>query len=371
MARGRREGVLIAGGGAAGCFAALALARLRPDLPLLIVEEQDRFGGDAAHWLLDAELSDEERLLAEPLIENRWPGFYVAFPDMNRNLKAPLAGFGPEALHRAMTSTLQPGQYRLGTRIVAVREDALELEGGETIKAVGAIDARGPANLSMLELLYETRVERVIRPGAPHRLDRPLLVDATVEQNGGFSFIQAFPLDESQMRIAHVLVSERAQPEEAANARLDAYLALRGWNGAQVESRRALSRPLPIGGDFDAFWRLGGARVAKLGLRGGFVQPGTGRTAPDAIRNALLLAQQRDYAGAALHDSFEAHAKATWRRREFVRGVGTVLANAEPGQRHQLAERLFRLDPGPLLRFLSETLGLIDRRRVQQALRAG
>ena len=46
MARGRRDGILIAGGGLAGSLAALAMARHRPEVPLLIVEERETFGGD-------------------------------------------------------------------------------------------------------------------------------------------------------------------------------------------------------------------------------------------------------------------------------------------------------------------------------------
>ena len=45
MARGRRDGIVIAGGGLAGALAALAMARHRPDVPLLIVEEGETFGG--------------------------------------------------------------------------------------------------------------------------------------------------------------------------------------------------------------------------------------------------------------------------------------------------------------------------------------
>ena len=74
-----------------------------------------------------------------------------------------------------------------------------------------------------------------------------------------------------------------------------------------------------MGGDFAAFWRLGGARAAKLGLRGGFVHPLTGRTIGDAAAMALLLAQQRDFSGGALHDLFEAEAKQVWKQREFLR----------------------------------------------------
>jgi lycopene beta-cyclase len=361
--------VLIAGGGVAGCLAALALARLRPDVPLLIVEARDRFGGEGYHHLFQSELDEAERALAAILVERGWPGFYVAFPGLSRKLKASIGGFGPEALHRAMVATLRPDQYRLATRIVAVRPDALELEGGETIKAEGAIDARGAANLSMLDLLFETRVERLVRLKAPHGLDRPLLADANVEQNIGFSFVQAFPIGEDRLRIAKVLVSERQQADEAAAARLDHYLLMRGWNVASSEPCPATPRPMPSGGDLSAFWRIGGARVARVGLRGGFVQPATGRTAPDALRTALLLAAQKTFDGEALHDAFEVEARQQWRRREPQRGFVAALAAAAPDRRRALVEAIYRLEPATILKFHGERLGLLDRRRVQQALR--
>ena len=371
MARGRRQGVLIAGGGVAGCLAALALARHRPEVPLLIVEERERFGGDCFHYLFLDEVDRKAQPLLAAVPGHRWRGFYLAFPGLARNLKGEIGGFEPDALHRTMVETLRPDQYRLGTRIVAVREDALVLDGGETIKAEGALDARGAANLSMLELLYETRVERQIRTVAPHRLDRPLLVDATIEQNLGFSFIQAFPLGEDRLRIAKLLVSERAQPDEAADARLDHYLVLRGWRTAEVEERCGLARPLPIGGDFGAFWRIGGARVAKLGLRGGFFHPATGRTLADAAHTACLLAEQKDFSGSALHDLFEEEAKQLWKKRELQRSINAAIAATPPEARRMAAERLYQLDAGTILRFRSDRLGLLDRHRVQKALRPG
>ncbi|HWT13457.1 MAG TPA: lycopene beta-cyclase CrtY [Allosphingosinicella sp.] len=369
MARGRRQGVLIAGGGLAGCLAALALARLRPDVPLLVVEERERFGGERFRFLFRTELDGEARALVAPLVEQAWPGFYVAFPGMTRNLKGELGGFSPPALHRAMMAALKPEQYRLGVKAVAVREDGIVLDGGETIKAQGAIDARGAANLSMLDLLYETRVERVIRLKGPHGLDRPVLVDATLDQGAGFSFVQTFPLGTHRLRIAKALVSERAQPDEAAEARLDHYLTLRGWRTEEVETRTAQSRPLPMGGDFAAFWRLGGARVAKLGLRGGFLQPASGRSVADAARAALLLAEQRDFSGGALHDLFEEQAKQLWKKRDYQRSLVAALAAAKPGERRGLMARLYRLEPGLVTRLHADQAGMIERLRIQRALR--
>jgi lycopene beta-cyclase len=366
MARGRRDGIVIAGGGLAGCFAALALARHRPDVPLLIVEESERFGGDGYRHFADAELGGEGAALLGAQALDRWPGFYVAFPGFSRKLKAGWSGFAAADLHRAMVETLAPKQYRLGTKVVAVREDALVLDGGEEVRAEGAIDARGAANLSTLDLLYEARLERDYQLKAPHRVDRPVLVDATVDQAGGLRFMQCLPLSEDRLLVADVCVSERAQADSEAGARLDAYLAARGWAKQRIEASREEARPLPAGGDFAAFWRLGGARVAKLGLRGGFVNPVTGRTIGDAAETAALLCRQPDFSGAALHDAVEAEAKLLWKKREIQRVIVAALAE----DRRALLERLYQLEPGLIVRLHADQLGLLDRMRVQKALRA-
>lgn len=369
MARGRRDGIVIAGGGLAGSLAALAMARHRPDVPLLIVEEGETFGGTGVRTFSEAELGEDGAALIGPDAIARWPGFYVAFPGFSRNLKIDYGGFGAVDIHRAVVEALAPRQYRLGVKVVAVREDALVLESGEEIKAQGAIDARGAANLSTLDLLYETRLEREYRFKAPHRVDRPVLIDATAGHGAGLAFMQCVPLAEDRLIVADVAISERAQPDAEAGARLDAYVAARGWKTKACEGEHVWVRPLPAGGDFAAFWRQSGARAAKLGLRGGFVHPVTGRSLGDAVRTAMLLAGQRDLSGAALHDAFEAEAKQAWKKREPLRAVTAAIARAKPEDRLALLARLYRLDPGTIARLQADRLGLMDRMRLQKALR--
>jgi lycopene beta-cyclase len=369
MARGRRDGLLIAGGGIAGCLAALAIARFRPEIDLLIVEESEQFGGDGHHLFFDDEIVPEARPLLEPLIEHQWPGYYVAFPGFSRKLKAGCSAFGPDAVHRQMLASLKPGQYRLGTKVVAVREDALVLDGGETVKAEGAIDARGAANQSLLELLYETRVERAYRTARPHGVDRPVLVDATVDGAAGLRFVQVMPLDPDRLLLAEASISDRVQPDPQAADRLDDYVALRGWKGATGEAVHSATRPLPFGGDFDAFWRIGGARVARLGLRGGLLHPLTGRTVADAAGAAMLLTRQPGFDGPQLHDVVEDEAKRLWRQREALRALVGGIASAAPEARLGLLQRMFRLDPALLARVIAGRLSLLDRGRVQRAMR--
>jgi lycopene beta-cyclase len=369
MARGRRDGIVIAGGGLAGSLAALAMARYRPEVPLLIVEETNKFGSTRLRSFADGELDGEAAGLIEPLIGHRWPGFYVAFPGFSRKLKGAESAITSDSIHEAMIATLDPKQFRLGTKVVAVREDALVLDGGETIKAEGAIDARGAANLSMLHLLYEARLERDYRFRAPHRVDRPVLIDATVDQGGGFRFVQCVPLAEDRLLVTDACISERAQPDAEAAARLDRYIAARGWQRRKLNGEWSGALPLPTGGDFAAFWRLGGARVAKLGLRGGFLQPATGNTLADAARTALLLTRQENFSGGALHDLFEDEARMLWKKRVFQRGIIGAIASAIPEERRRVVENLYQLDPGLIGRLRADRLGMIDRLRVQRALR--
>jgi lycopene beta-cyclase len=285
MARGRRDGLLIAGGGLAGCLAALALARHRPDVPLLIVEEDTKFGGDGLWWALADELGEEERALIEPLVEYRWPGYYLAFPGANRKIRSDILAFSAAQLQIAVATALKTDQYRLGTRAVAVREDALVLDGGETIKADGAIDARGATNLSVLRFLYRTALVRDLSFKTPHRLDRPVLIDAAVDGGGAFRYAECLPIDETRMMIAGTTIGEAPHIDASAMREwIDDYVAARGWVPKRGGKGWEAIHPMPVEGDFGAFWRIGGARVAKIGMRGGFMHHATGLTPGDGAR---------------------------------------------------------------------------------------
>ena len=365
MAKGKRDGLLIAGGGLAGSLAAVAIARLRPDVPLLLVEEGDSFGGTDRLWcFLEEEIDEDGWELLQPIVAARWAGYYTAFPGQSRKIKTPVAAIRSADIDRLVRETLRPDQYRLGTKAVAVRDNELVLLGGEKIKADGAIDARGAANLSMLELGWRKSVAREYLFAEPHQVDRPVLADATVEQQDGFRFVQCIPFSERRMRIEDCYYSDAPEPDRGKSGeRLEGYLAKRRWRPAEMEREETSSAPVPIGGDFGAFWRVGGARVAKLGLRGGFFHPLSGSTLPDATRTAILLTKQRDVAGPALHDAFEAEATALWRRREFYRNFNAALFKGG-ADRRRLFEELYGLEPALIARFQAEQTGMLDRMRL-------
>src|SRR5689334_3990511 len=100
MAPGRKQGLLIAGGSLAGSLAAFVMAKLRPEVPFILVGEEASLGGSATSTFFHDELTKGELALIEPLISHSWPGYYVAFPGNSRKFKAPCSAIRPADLDK-------------------------------------------------------------------------------------------------------------------------------------------------------------------------------------------------------------------------------------------------------------------------------
>src|SRR4051812_13302821 len=105
---GRNHGLLIAGGGVSGSLAALAMARLRPEVPLLLVGEDSHFGGERTLILFDDDLDEPGRDLVAPLIAESWEGFYVAFPGGSRKIKLLCHAIPAGRIDAAIREALKP-----------------------------------------------------------------------------------------------------------------------------------------------------------------------------------------------------------------------------------------------------------------------
>jgi lycopene beta-cyclase len=366
MANGKRDGLLIAGGGLAGCLAALAMVKIRPEVPILLIEEEKNFGGSHSWTFFQRDIPGDDRWMIDPLVSHSWPAYYVAFPRHSRKLKAPFHCIRPEQVDRVMRETLRPEQYRLGAKIVSVRENSIVLQGGETIRMEGTIDAREPTGVSTIGTGWQKYFGREYIFAEPHRVDSPVLMDATVSQSDGLHFFQCLPFDETRMLVGEYSYSENSEIDpRAIGKRIDAYIARRGWVAKKkVREERSLT-PVPMGTDCDEFLGDGGSWAAKIGTRGGFLHPTTGYSLPDAIQAALLLTDQPDFAGEELRDELQGHASVLWRKREFGRTLNQMLIRtAEPSERYKLFENFYKLDPALIGRFHSGQFGLFDRRRI-------
>lgn len=341
-----REPLVIAGGGLAGCLTALALAKLRPEVPFLLVEQGDRFGGDHVWSFFDADVAADDRWLVEPFIAKSWDGYDIRFPERARTLPTRYNSTRSDLLDAAVRERLRPDQYRLGE--AAGRID---------------IDARGAANLEALDLGWQKFVGREYRLAEPHGLTRPIVMDACVDQADGYRFVYCLPFAEDRLLIEDTYYStDPALDRAGIGARIEAYAEARGWRPAALEHEETGVLPVAMGGDFDAFWPEGD-RTARIGLRGGFFHPTTGYSLPDAVRIALLIARQTDFA--ALPQLLRAEAGRLWKARGFYRLLDKMLFRAaEPAERYKVLQHFYRLPPDVVERFYAAKSTFADKARI-------
>ncbi|MDB5684201.1 MAG: lycopene cyclase [Sphingomonas bacterium] len=366
MADTIRCDVAIAGGGLAGGMIALALAARRPELDVAIVEEGASLGGNHIWSFFRTDLTAEERELVAPLIGHRWEGYHVLFPKRRRLLPDSYHSILSERLDECVRAALPPGRVLTQRRILAVGPAALVLEDGTRIEAPGVIDARGAADLSLLDLGWQKFVGHVVRTTVPHRLDRPVVMDATVEQIDGYRFVYLLPLSADRLLIEDTYYSDSPVLDRAAVAlRIAAYATHRGWTIAAVEREESGVLPVTMGGDFQTYWQSGGNRVAKAGVRAGLFHPTTGYSLPDAVRTALFVAGLPTLTAPALHDALLAHARNAWESRGFYRLLDRMLFRAAaPLERIRVFERFYGLAPDLIARFYAGRSTMLDRLRI-------
>jgi lycopene beta-cyclase len=358
-----RERVVIAGGGLAGCLAALALATRRPEVPLLLVEQGESFGGEHIWSFFDADIAAIDRWLVEPMIAQSWAGYDVRFPARERTLPTGYASLRSGLLDRRVREVLRPDQYRLGAPIAALEPGAVVLADGKRIEAAAVIDARGPSRLDALDLGWQKFVGREYRLAAPHGLDRPVVMDARVDQADGYRFVYCLPFGADRLLIEDTYYSTLPDLDrEATGSRIEAYAVAQGWRIAELEREETGILPVAMDGDFEAFWPRSDP-VGRLGLRGGFFHPVTGYSLPDAVRTAMLLTRVADFT--VLARILRDEAARLWQKRGFYRLLSRMLFRAAaPAERYRVLEHFYRLDAGLIARFYAGRSTFGDRLRI-------
>ena len=358
--------LIIAGGGLAGCLAALALAERRPDLDFLIVEEGERFGGNHVWSFFDADVAGGDHWLIEFLVGRRWPEHEVRFPNRSRTL-----GFGYNSVRSAdldsrMRSTLARKRYRLGSRIVELGPNHVTLGTGERLTAAAVIDARGASPNPRLDLAWQKFVGLTCRFEVGHGIARPIIMDACVEQDEGYRFVYSLPFSATEMLVEDTYYSTSPVLDvPLVRCRVGSHLRRRGLEPAEILAQETGVLPILLGGGIEDLWSASEPPVARLGLRGGFFHPTTGYSLPDAVRNAVLLSEQSEMASGALHEVFRRRAAALWQQRRFYQRLNRMLFRAaEPKRRYRVLEHFYRL-PEPLIaRFFAGRLTALDKLRI-------
>jgi lycopene beta-cyclase len=366
MERARQCDLAIVGGGLAGGLIALAVHRVRPDARVLLIEGGEALGGNHVWSFFEDDVAPADQPLVEPLIAHRWAGYDVAFPTRRRTLATAYHSITSERFDAVLRLALPAERLLTGRRAIGVSPRAVVLADGTRIEAAGVIDARGPADLSLLTLGWQKFVGRELVLDGPHGLDRPVVMDATVEQIDGYRFVYLLPFAPARVFVEDTYYSDSpAIDHRTLGCRIDLYARSRGWTVKRVAREEAGALPVLLDGDFEAYWRSGGAHVAKAGARAALFHPTTGYSLPDAVRTAGIVARMRDWQAPALHDTLHAHARAAWNKRGFYRVLDRMLFRAaEPTQRYRILERFYGLDERLVARFYAGRSTALDKARI-------
>ena len=259
--------VAVLGGGLAGGLIALALAKLRPELHVAVIERGAALGGNHVWSFFASDLPAGAAELIEPLIVARWDDYEVRFPRRRRRLATPYCSITSSRFDAAVRAALPPGAILSGCTVTQVAQDRIELEYGRTIAAHAVIDARGTAGLPHMEGGWQKFVGQLIRTAQPHGLERPVVMDATVEQHDGYRFVYCLPFSANEVFVEDTYYSDWPELDVALlRERIGAYCANAGWQVAEVLSEETGVLPVVARGDWASF--RAGAETPGVALAG-------------------------------------------------------------------------------------------------------
>ncbi len=361
--------MVVVGGGLAGSLLAYRLVAQRPDVDLVVLEAGVTLGGDHTWSFHEADLrpaSYQGAVLdpgfVRPLASASWAGHEVRFPEGARQLRGGYHAIRSRDL-RVKLAPLLGSRLRLGARVATLSPGGVTLEGGETLSAACVVDARGSAAFGAA-CAWQTFFGVFLRTAADHGLARPLLMDATVPQRGGFRFLYVLPFGPRELLVEDTRYAASAAVDEAgAREFLPGYLRRLGIEGYEETGSEAGALPIPL---------LAAARPAAVpgtvavGVGAGLFQPTTGYSVRAAALAAALFTQRASaYGLGGLAGVFDDYAAARWRDGAFYRRLNNMLfMAAAPSERWRVMAKFYRLDERVVSRFYRQELTAIDRLKI-------
>ena len=341
---------VLVGGGLQNGLVALAVRARQPAARIVMIDRGPVPGGNHT-WCFHAADVGAGMEWIDPIVATRWAGYHVAFPDLRRCIDSPYACVTSE---RLAAHVLREVDY-VSANVTEV--GANHVVAGEEFHAAAVIDARGPEQGTPSDCGWQKFLGQELRLAAPHDLDRPILMDATLPQTDGFRFMYVLPLAPDRLLVEDTYFSDTAYLDAAA-LRTEIAAYARRWDVAAVEREEVGVLPLP--------WRAQAAAASAPvigGYAGGWFHPVTGYSFPIAARLAARIASvpaAELYRG-ALDELVAAHN----RQLGFALRLNKMLFHwFRPHRRFHVLERFYRLPEAVIRRFYALELTAIDRARI-------
>ncbi len=364
---GRMCDIAIIGGGLAGGLTALALRQQRPEITVRLIEAGEKLGGNHRWSWFGSDLSKAGENLLRGVRKVSWDsGNHVAFPEYRRHLQAPYFSMASADFDAAIRRELPEESVILRRTVTDIEPSQLTLSDGQEISARCILDARGLSGSEHLYGGWQVFMGRVLKTDIAHGIARPIIMDARVEQLGGYRFVYVLPLSSHEIFIEDTYYQDTPDLDRSAlSSRLDQYCRKHGWDG-QITGSETGVLPVITGGNFRNFQaeqRLEG--VGVIGARGGFTHPLTSYTMPFAVEVALAIAADADLPAEQMSARLEAMARNHWNATGFYRLLGNMLFGAAADEeRYKIFQRFYRLKENLIENFYAGRSTMANKGRI-------
>lgn len=364
----RKTDVAIVGGGLSGGLIALALQRSLPDLEVILIEAGERLGGNHRWSWFESDLNQDGTALMAEFDHEAWQGGYdVRFPAYARSLSSDYRSLGSDEFADVLERRLNQGSIVTGASVTSVAANEVRLDSGDMVDAAHVIDCRGITEAPGLNGGWQVFLGQHWRLDRPHGLTRPIIMDAAVEQLGGYRFVYVLPMGPDQIFIEDTYYQDLPHLDtETLRQRIADYVGANHWSGTVVHEETG-SLPVVTGGDFAAFQQAHRTvGVALAGARGGFMHPLTSYTMPIAVQTAIEIAEAFSNGRQSdLSAMLESKAQTFWKDTAFYRLLGTMLFGAaDPAERYKVFEHFYRLPDALIERFYAGRSTSFDKARI-------
>ena len=363
--------MIIVGAGLSGLLTAWRCLDVNPELTIEIIEASDCITGDHTWSFNLTDVAEDLREWIKPFIAYQWNSYDVKFPKRERTLYIAYCTGNSDTLRACVQPHIDSGRLkvRLGTSVETLVPNHVVLNGGEKLSANCVLDARGFEPNDDVFLGYQKFVGHVIKTKTPHGVKRPIIMDATVEQLGGYRFVYCLPYSDTELLVEDTYYTD--EPElrsQEVDARISDYIRDRlSVDHYEVVRRETGVLPITLASQRDVFY------PPAIGIRGGLFHAVTGYSFPDALNTAYWLAWDIDAFKDVSIEESEGHIysaginlkRTKFKSERFLRLLNRMLFRAaEPTERYAVLQRFYGLNQGLIERFYAGTLTRRDKARI-------
>lgn len=353
--------LVIVGAGLWGGLLASRVLERDPAAAVILLDSQATSGGNHTWSFHESDVAQEQMAWLAPWVSRSWEGYDVKFPSFSRELPGRYHSIRSADFRRQLAGRLGSRLQR-GSQVATLEPFRVQLTDGRWIDAKCVIDARGAAQRPSLATGYQKFVGLDLKLAAPHGLERPVLMDATVAQLDGYRFVYLLPWGERELLVEDTRYSSFPSLDiDALAESVLAYAAARGWKVSEISRMESGVLPIPM----EDPTAPDAGPVPAIGMRAGIFHDTTGYSLPDAVRLADRLARAGELTPERARAEIHAYVSSRAISRKFLRALNRMLfLGARPEHRYRVLEHFYRLPPDTIRRFYAGELGARDAARL-------